>query len=153
MILLASPTRFSLMSRCADPPLVSDSTVAVLAPLITPECDIVPGRRHLGQGNSGGVEDEPNPSYRHDPCRWVRYGVLLGLNKWEAEMSMRVLMSIVMGSIIGFERCVTTPSSVLYHTRVEGSYHVARCHQAPRRPSSGHPDDGDGLPRLVRLHD
>lgn len=46
-----------------------------------------------------------SPSYQPDPCRWTRYGVLLGLNKWEADMVVRVFMSIIMGSIIGFERC------------------------------------------------
>ena len=61
------------------------SVVAVFAPLIRPEC-VPPERRHLGQGNTGGLEDEPNPSYTHDPCRWVRYWVLLGLNPWEADM-------------------------------------------------------------------
>jgi len=82
------------------------SIVAVLAPLITPECHLPlphPERR-LGQGNTGGLEDEPNPSYKKDPCRWIRYAALLGMNKWEAEMSCRVVMSILIGSIIGFER-------------------------------------------------
>ena len=58
----------------------------------------------LAQGLEGGLEDAPNPSYRPDPCRWRRYGVLLGLNKWEAEMCCRVIISILMGSTIGFER-------------------------------------------------
>ena len=30
--------------------------------------------------------------------------MLFGLNKWEAEMCCRVIISILMGSIIGFER-------------------------------------------------
>ena len=34
----------------------------------------------------------------------MRYGWLLGMNKWEADMSQRIVMSILMGSIIGFER-------------------------------------------------
>ncbi|KAL1522323.1 hypothetical protein AB1Y20_017315 [Prymnesium parvum] len=81
------------------------TVVALLAPLITPECTLPLSRRQLGQGNTGGVEEaEPNPSYPKDPCRWIRYAVLLGLNKWEADMCCRVVMSIVMGSIIGFER-------------------------------------------------
>eukprot|EP00966_Prymnesium_polylepis_P279361 6453926-Prymnesium_polylepis.1 len=80
------------------------SVVAVVAPLIRPECTETPARRQLGQGNTGGLEDEPNPSYTHDACRWTRYFVLLGMNPWEADMSCRIVMSIVFGSIIGFER-------------------------------------------------
>ena len=81
------------------------SIVAFLAPLITPPCDL-PVRRQLGQGNTGGIESEPNPSYTYDACRWVRYAVLLGMNKWEADMFVRIVMSTLIGSIIGFERCV-----------------------------------------------
>ena len=56
------------------------------------------------EGLEGGLEDAPNPSYRPDPCRWRRYDVLLGLNPWEAEACCRVVLSMLMGSIIGFER-------------------------------------------------
>ena len=72
---------------------------ARVAPLITPECHLQP---HLEPGI--GAVEAPNPSYRKDACRWTRYGVLLGLNKWEADMCTRVVLSIIMGSIIGFER-------------------------------------------------
>ena len=34
----------------------------------------------------GGLEKAPNPSYQADPCRWQRYLVLLGMNKWECDM-------------------------------------------------------------------
>ena len=85
------------------------SLIGLFSPLLVPKCDIplldkVPFRRQLVQGLEGGLEDAPNPSYRPDPCRWRRYGVLLGLNKWEADMCCRVIISILMGSIIGFER-------------------------------------------------
>lgn len=85
------------------------SLIGLFSPLLAPKCDIPlldkdPFRRRLVQGLEGGLEDAPNPSYRPDPCRWRRYGVLLGLNKWEAEMCCRVIISILMGSIIGFER-------------------------------------------------
>eukprot|EP00964_Phaeocystis_antarctica_P122095 scaffold85757_cov67-Phaeocystis_antarctica.AAC.12 len=85
------------------------SLIGLFSPLLAPRCDIPlldkdPFRRRLVQGLEGGLEDAPNPSYRPDPCRWRRYGVLLGLNKWEAEMCCRVIISILMGSIIGFER-------------------------------------------------
>ena len=71
------------------------SVVALLAPLIRPECTLPPDTQHV---------EHPNPSFTPDPCRWVRYAVLLGLNPWEADMSCRVIVSIFMGSIIGFER-------------------------------------------------
>uniref|UniRef100_A0A7S0INH0 MgtC/SapB/SrpB/YhiD N-terminal domain-containing protein n=1 Tax=Calcidiscus leptoporus TaxID=127549 RepID=A0A7S0INH0_9EUKA len=84
---------------------------AFLAPLVTPTCDDVleppppkPAHRLLGQGLEGGREDAPNPSYQPDPCRWQRYPILLGMNKWECDMSRRIVMAILMGSIIGFER-------------------------------------------------
>ena len=86
------------------------SAVSVLAPLMTPECDIPFAYHHrnhsrsLVQGLEGGLEDAPNPSYVPDPCRWERYWQLFGMNKWEADMSRRLIMSIVLGSIIGFER-------------------------------------------------
>ena len=85
------------------------TAVGLLAPLITPVCDIPlqqkPAKgRSLVQGLEGGLEDAPNPSYKPDPCRWTRYWVLLGMNKWEADMCTRVILSILMGSIIGFER-------------------------------------------------
>eukprot|EP00908_Phaeocystis_cordata_P012533 Transcript_23508.p1 GENE.Transcript_23508~~Transcript_23508.p1 ORF type:complete len:370 (-),score=67.91 Transcript_23508:110-1123(-) len=85
------------------------TAVGLLAPLITPVCDIPlqqkPAKgRSLVQGLEGGLEDAPNPSYKPDPCRWTRYLVLLGMNKWEADMCTRVILSILMGSIIGFER-------------------------------------------------
>ena len=87
------------------------SLAAVLAPLTAPECDKPlqehehpsEGRR-LIQGLEGGLEHAPNPSYQPDPCRWDRYLILLGMNKWEADTSRRIIMSIVLGSIIGVER-------------------------------------------------
>ena len=72
------------------------SLIGLFSPLLVPKCDIplldkVPFRRQLVQGLEGGLEDAPNPSYRPDPCRWRRYGVLLGLNKWEADMCVRII--------------------------------------------------------------
>ena len=89
------------------------STIAIIFPLVTPVCDIplpphvhnppAPGRL-LSQGLDGGLEEAPNPSFQPDPCRWIRYASLLGMNKWEADMSRRIVMSVLMGSIIGLER-------------------------------------------------
>jgi len=88
------------------------STASILSPLLVPECDLPdtrprlmpPSRRVLGQGTEGGMEDAPNPSYHDDPCAHYRYVVLLGMTKWETDMTRRLVMSILMGSIIGFER-------------------------------------------------
>ena len=98
------------------------TVTALIAPMVTPDCDVpvsTPpphtwgdgrmllqrlGHRVLIQGLEGGLEEAPNPSYEPDPCRWDRYWVLLGMNKWEADMSRRIVLSILMGSIIGFER-------------------------------------------------
>jgi len=70
------------------------STVAILAPVTTPPC---PGER-------APTTKHPNPDYIVDECRFVRYPVLLFLNKWEADTCVRILVSIFCGSIIGFER-------------------------------------------------
>jgi uncharacterized membrane protein YhiD involved in acid resistance len=86
------------------------SIISLICPLITPVCDIPletpppKALRRLVQGLEGGLEDAPNPSYQPDPCKWMRYPALLGMNKWEADQSRRIVMSILMGSIIGFER-------------------------------------------------
>ena len=95
--------------------LVVYSLIGLAAPLLRPVCTqeagATPGdergtaQRVEGiEGLEGGLEDAPNPSYRPDPCRWRRYDVLLGLNPWEAELCCRVLVSMLMGTIIGFER-------------------------------------------------
>lgn len=39
-----------------------------------------------------------------DACKFRRYLALLGMNKWECTMCARVFCSIVLGSIIGWER-------------------------------------------------
>lgn len=88
------------------------STVSLLAPILQPPCEIqmnedVLNRAHaraLWQGLEGGLEKAPNPDYHPDPCRWERYAVLLWMNKWECDMTRRIIISIIMGSIIGFER-------------------------------------------------
>ena len=89
--------------------LVVYSLIGLAAPLLRPVCTPEPGATpgdNRGpdsgvEGLQGGREGAPNPSYRPDPCRWRRYDVLLGLNPWEAEACCRVLMSMLMGSIIG----------------------------------------------------
>ena len=46
----------------------------------------------------------PNASYDGSRCPWVRYGILLGMNKTECSFGRRLVMSILMGGLIGWER-------------------------------------------------
>lgn len=75
--------------------------ICVVAPFITPVCDKVAGD-HSFRARTG--VEYPNPDYQKDPCKFTRYWVLGGMNKWEADMCVRVLVSIVLGSVIGWER-------------------------------------------------
>lgn len=45
-----------------------------------------------------------NPSYHDSPCRHTRYPYLLGLTPDECGYGRRLLMSVIFGSIIGWER-------------------------------------------------
>ena len=72
---------------------VAYTVASILAPLLAPPC-------HLPE-----VKDiHPNPDYTHDPCGRVHYLILLGLSKWEADMNVRVIMSLCCGSLVGLER-------------------------------------------------
>jgi hypothetical protein len=70
------------------------SVVSILAPLITPACPT----------EKGVTTKHPNPDYIVDDCRFVRYAILCGLSKFEADSCVRILVSIFCGSVIGFER-------------------------------------------------
>jgi hypothetical protein len=61
------------------------------------------------------VEPWPNPEYDTDPCLDRRYWQLLGLSPREADQYRRLLMSLLLGSLIGYER------------------------RSPDRPAGGHP--------------
>ena len=45
-----------------------------------------------------------NPSYRDNPCRHTRYPYLLGLTPDECGYGRRLVMSVLFGTIIGWER-------------------------------------------------
>lgn len=69
--------------------------LCVLSPVLAPACDIEP------------PEPKPeytNPDHFKDPCLSVRYLSLGMLNKFECQMYMRMIVSLVLGSLIGFER-------------------------------------------------
>eukprot|EP00873_Tetraselmis_striata_P035970 jgi/Tetstr1/456234/TSEL_042997.t1 len=50
------------------------------------------------------VEPWPNPEYDTDPCLDRRYWALLGLSPREADQYRRLLASLLLGSLIGYER-------------------------------------------------
>jgi len=53
------------------------------------------------------AEDESpyeNPDYSLDPCRYVRLPCLLGLTLEDCDMSRRMVVSVLLGGVIGFER-------------------------------------------------
>lgn len=47
----------------------------------------------------------PNPFYAHNPCQSkIRYLPLMGLTRRECEFGRNMVMSVLLGSIIGYER-------------------------------------------------
>lgn len=69
------------------------SSLSFGAPLIVPQCNIQPsGITHL------------NPDYITDPCWHKKRWILLGMSSWDADMNVRIVMSLACGSLIGFER-------------------------------------------------
>lgn len=69
------------------------SVLALSAPLIAPVCTRPPlGRRYR------------NKDYHPDPCRFERYLVLGGMTMWECDMCTRIVISLVSGTLIGWER-------------------------------------------------
>jgi len=75
--------------------LVVYSVIVLAAPLVTPECHIPPPKHPWKY---------KNPDYTPDPCRYERYAVLGGMTSWECEMCTRSLISLVTGTLIGWER-------------------------------------------------
>ena len=65
--------------------------------LIKPKCDLPPRVPPLKYANI---------DYEADPCYHVRYGRLLGMTTWECTICTRVLASIVLGTVIGWERAL-----------------------------------------------
>ena len=46
----------------------------------------------------------PNPAYDSTHCPYIRHSILLGMNKTECSFGRRLVMSILMGGLIGWER-------------------------------------------------
>ncbi len=73
------------------------SAVVLSAPLVAPPCD----RATHNQQLPGQYQ---NKDYVRDACASLRYLALGGLTKFECDMCSRVLVSIALGSMIGWER-------------------------------------------------
>eukprot|EP00307_Rebecca_sp_RCC1486_P003134 CAMPEP_0119412328 /NCGR_PEP_ID=MMETSP1335-20130426/4809_1 /TAXON_ID=259385 /ORGANISM="Chrysoculter rhomboideus, Strain RCC1486" /LENGTH=271 /DNA_ID=CAMNT_0007437055 /DNA_START=8 /DNA_END=823 /DNA_ORIENTATION=- len=86
---------------CLSTLLLVYTVISLLAPLVAPPCDVVP-TAHSYRARAG-IEYK-NVDYEKDACKFYRYAVLGGLNKWECDMCVRVIVSLVLGSIIGWER-------------------------------------------------
>mmetsp|Transcript_18929 Transcript_18929/g.52605 ORF Transcript_18929/g.52605 Transcript_18929/m.52605 type:complete len:295 (-) Transcript_18929:650-1534(-) len=69
------------------------SFMAVLEPFMPLECDLPDIEYSFS-----------NPAFNANPCQQVRYAVLLGFNREECSFGRRLLASILMGGIIGWER-------------------------------------------------
>jgi putative Mg2+ transporter-C (MgtC) family protein len=46
----------------------------------------------------------PNPAYDGSHCPYIRHPILLGMNRTECSFGRRLVMSIIMGGLIGWER-------------------------------------------------
>jgi uncharacterized membrane protein YhiD involved in acid resistance len=69
-------------------------------------CCVVLIELFMDHGCSESYDDikYENPSYRDNPCRHTRYPYLLGLTPDECGYGRRLLMSVIFGSVIGWER-------------------------------------------------
>lgn len=56
------------------------------------------------QGFPDPVRDYPNPDSNNNPCYYERTWYLLGLNQFETTFSRRMIVSVLLGAAIGFER-------------------------------------------------
>ena len=71
------------------------AVLCVLYPVLAPACDIEPPEPR---------PEYTNPDHFKDPCLRVRYVSLGMLNKFECMMYLRMIVSLALGSLIGFER-------------------------------------------------
>jgi len=73
----------------------SSVTIGAELGLIAPRCDLPSRAEPLKYGN---------PDYVEDPCKDVRHWSLLGFTTWECSICARILISIAVGTVIGWER-------------------------------------------------
>ena len=73
--------------------VVSVGFVATIEPLLHIPCE-----------DPGEVKEYANPAYDGSNCRYIRYAILLGLTKQECAFARRLVMSVLLGGLIGWER-------------------------------------------------
>ena len=74
--------------------VVISSTVVFIEPLLTLPCTSDPWDQ---------IKEE-NPEYVYDPCNRTRFLVLAGMTAQECSFGRRLVISVVLGGIIGWER-------------------------------------------------
>jgi putative Mg2+ transporter-C (MgtC) family protein len=73
--------------------VISTGLVAAIEPFLNIPCD-----------NPGEVKEYANPAYDGSDCNHIRYRVLLGLTKQECAFGRRLLVSVLLGGLVGWER-------------------------------------------------
>jgi len=59
------------------------------------------------------ISDGPNPFYKENPCRYERYAKLLWMTEEECIFGRRLVVSVILGGIIGWERrCADRPAGI-----------------------------------------
>lgn len=77
------------------------SVISLLHTVIAPECHLTdPTQETFGRR----LQQKGNPDRPRDPCGHLRYLSLGGLTQWECDMCCRLVLSLVCGSIVGWER-------------------------------------------------
>lgn len=71
------------------------TALAVAAPWTAPECTAPSPHRKYANVDFAAS---------YDPCKYVRYAALGGLNKWDADMCTRLAVSVFLGALVGWER-------------------------------------------------
>lgn len=64
----------------------------------------LPEECYLSNSYNQTMERMPNPLYDGNPCRTVRYARLLFLNQIECSFGRRLVASVVLGGVVGWER-------------------------------------------------
>ena len=89
------------------------------------------------QGYPDPIRQYPNPDSNNNPCYYERTLYLLGMNQFESTFSRRMIVSVVLGAAIGFERkAADRPAGVRTMSLVSlGSCFFTMCGQHAFRSS------------------
>jgi len=88
-------TKKAIMYTIASLYVIGCGLASMAEPFLVLPCFIPEGEKPIAY---------PNPNYDGSRCPNVRYSKLLFLNKIECSFGRRLVMSIIMGSLIGWER-------------------------------------------------